>query len=208
MKIYILTGDVDKYKTVGTIDSLSKKTKKEQSELLDMMRGQSLKNVWEKIKFEVGIDDSIESQYTIKEQKARPLGDFPNHPGPPIVSTQAMKLLKPFVENNTEFLEIEIINEGVYYIMNVTSVIDCLDKKKSRIEYFDSEQKRIMDIEKYSFFEKKLKDIYAFRILGYEKTIYVTDEFKKIVEKNNLEGFVFKDTAEIDGSSFDIFKTF
>lgn len=51
-----------------------------------------------------------------------------------------------------------------------------------------------MDIEKYVFHSEKLKKATIFKLPEFPKGIsYATEEFKKVVEENNIIGFKFKE---------------
>ncbi len=49
-------------------------------------------------------------------------------------------------------------------ILNITNIIDCLDKTKSSIEYFDEIGGNIMDVEQYVFKEELLENVTLFKL--------------------------------------------
>lgn len=182
MKIYELKSNGDNFKSIG-------RKKDEDFDLLFDMRGQSVGKIWGKIKLEPIIED--------EGDKSLPIGDYPRFEQP-LVSEKAVKILTPFLKQHVEFLEVEMLNENNnFFVMNVINILDCIDIKKSKIKWF-KDNSRIMQICEYVF-NDSVNDIeksLIFRIKGYEKSIYVNLEIKKIIENSNLQGFVFKDTAD------------
>lgn len=179
MNIFILQSDVDNYKWFTINDESD-------FDLLFTMRGQSYKSMWKVIPIKEIVSESGELLMKI--------GDYPKF-DEPLVSRKAMESLKPHLGDSVEFLEVNAARHGVFYIMNVTKIIDCLDLEKSKIKYHDSST-NIMHIEQYVFKEKKLINEKTFRIKGYEKQIYVTDNFRELIDNYRLEGFTFTNTKD------------
>jgi len=117
------------------------------------------------------------------------LGDAPNYIIP-VFSGKAVCCLMPLIGKNVEVLRLEYEKE--YYGINVTTVIDAMDYGKSKyISGIDG--KDILSISEYSFLPEKVKNTPIFKISDERQGFpLVTDEFKQIVESQNLEGFVFK----------------
>jgi len=108
----------------------------------------------------------------------------------PVLSKKAVKCLKPLIRENVEILPLKF-EEGKYFAVNIITVLDAIDYEKSKYKTF-SDKKRIMVFEKYAFIEEKVANIPIFKIVDKPiKSRFVSDEFKRIVEKNNLRGFKF-----------------
>ena len=79
-----------------------------------------------------------------------------------------------------------------FILLNNLKILDCLDNEKTEYEYFE---KDIIGVEKYSF--KRLDYPPLFQITlpnGYVELFYfVTDEFIKIINDNNIKGFLFEE---------------
>jgi len=88
----------------------------------------------------------------------------------------------------------KINNNGtIFYVINVTDLIDCLDYDNSEIKRFPSSG-RVMRVIKYVFKIEKLRNTTIFKLPEFPKAIsYVTEEFKNVVEENNIKGFKFKE---------------
>lgn len=109
-----------------------------------------------------------------------------------IINEKAYKVLYPYLKEHSQIFQLKNENK-IFYVINVTDIIDCLDYEKSEVKYFSSSN-RVMDIEKYAFHSGKLKKATIFKIPEFPKGIsYVTEEFKKVVEENNITGFKFKE---------------
>jgi len=119
------------------------------------------------------------------------LGDAPGfYSHIPILSEKALKQLVALIQDEVEILP-TIFDEGNFFIINILGVLDCIDYDKSEYKTFSSG--RIMRFEKFEFIEKAIQNKHIFRLkdlpLSYP---YVSDQFKNIVEKNNLQGFKFE----------------
>lgn len=120
-------------------------------------------------------------------------GDFPSLPGgiPPVFRQRALDILHPLIADNIEALPLHCETEKLYAI-NVLAVADCLDHSRSQFERFPDG--RIMMVDKYVFLEGCL-DKHIFRIPELKVTIFVSDNFKMLVENSKLEGLIFKQVA-------------
>ena len=125
----------------------------------------------------------------MEPEKGLDLSDAPGF-NIPVFSRKAMECLYPLISNNVEILPLDF-DEGDYFVINVTTVLDAIDYEKSVYKTF-RDGKRIMAFKKYAFIPEVVKNTSIFKISD-EKTRYafVSDEFKQIVEKNNLTGFKF-----------------
>jgi|GEM_PF-955285 len=176
MKIYKLANDVTNYKWVtykGKIHYMQ----------LSNMNGESIIEQWVPLKLQ-----------TIKERPDIPLGDYPNF-DVPLISNDAKRKLENEIQSLVEFLPVEILDsDGEYYILNVSNILDCLDKKKPNLT-MSSDGINILDIKEYSF--NTIDNFYSkvFRIKNFEKTIYVNDDIKSLFENSGLKGFKFEDTS-------------
>jgi hypothetical protein len=82
--------------------------------------------------------------------------------------------------------------EYAYSIVNVTRVIDCLDKRRSKIERYPSSG-RIMHIEEYVFDIEKLEGVMVFKIPEQSMvSIFVAEPFVQLYRSTDLEGLTFK----------------
>lgn len=128
------------------------------------------------------------------EPKNLPLGDAPNISFAPAFSIKAKDALYNLIKNEVEFLDLNC-NEGDFCVINITNVLDVIDRDKSIYKTF-SDGIRIMRFIKYSFINSsKLRDSHIFKIQEhkYGNSSFVSEKFKKCVEDNKLEGFVFEE---------------
>ena len=95
------------------------------------------------------------------------------------------------ISKNIEILPIDF-NEKEFFGINVITVLDAIDYEKSIYKTY-RDGKRIMAFKKYAFLPDVIENVSIFKISD-EKTRYafVSDEFKQVVENNNLLGFKFK----------------
>lgn len=128
-----------------------------------------------------------------KDEIDKPIGDvFSVEISSFILNEKSYKVLYPYLKNHSQIFKIKSDNK-IFYVVNVIDIIDCLNYDKSELKYFSSSG-RVMDVEKYVFKTEKLKNATIFKLPEFPKSIsYVTEEFKKVVEENNIKGFKFKE---------------
>lgn len=133
----------------------------------------------------------VPSEY--EDEVNKPFGDvFSVEVSSFILNEYAFNILNPYLKGHTQIFKIKN-QDSLFYVINVTDVIDCLDYDKSEIKRFPSSG-RVMKVTKYSFIKSKLNNAIIFKLPEFVKTTcYVTEEFKKIVEENKINGFKFEE---------------
>lgn len=128
-----------------------------------------------------------------KDEIDKPIGDvFSVEISSFILNEKSYKVLYPYLKNHSQVFKIKSDNK-IFYVVNVTDIIDCLDYEKSELKCFPSSG-RVMRVIKYVFKIEKLKNTTIFKLPEFPKGIsYVTENFKNIVEENNIKGFKFKE---------------
>ena len=129
----------------------------------------------------------LPSEY--KDEVNKPIGDvFSVEVSSFILNEYAFDILSPYLKGHAQIFKLKQ-QDSVLYVINVTDVIDCLDYDKSEIKRFPSSG-RVMKVIKYSFHRSRLKNATIFKLPEFVKTTcYVTEEFKKVTEENNIKGF-------------------
>jgi len=152
--------------------------------LLDKMKTeQSLEKDWKKISFIVDVSRD--------DYHGKPVPDLIEGVVVEAISNKTKLLVEPLISGQVEYLPIDT-PFGPYYELNVKRV-NCLNIEKSVVIRFKSSG-RIRDVEEYSFHLEKLKKVHIFRLpeLGLSK-LFVSNELKGVIEKNELKGFVFRE---------------
>jgi len=90
-------------------------------------------------------------------------------------------------------LNVEDREDKLYrYWVNTEIPFECVDKEKSKFFENDYDENGTFKIERLVLKEDCKNDAIIFRVKGeYKKTIFVTEEFIKLVKKHNLKGFKF-----------------
>lgn len=167
------------------VNNFAEFTLAEKSKIFEMttlfMEAKSLIASW----IPIEVKQYLENEF----EQIKPPADFTRAFTIPAISTKAMDVLKPLIENNVELLPIKA-DVGSYSVLNV-GVIDCLDVEHSAVERFKSSG-RVMDVEKYAFYWDRIANIHMFRIkeLGLSQ-LFVSDLFKTTYENNRLTGLLF-----------------
>jgi|WetSurMetagenome_2_1015567.scaffolds.fasta_scaffold214001_2 hypothetical protein len=120
-----------------------------------------------------------------------PKGDFPGlSTHIPVFNYRAVEALSDLLQGNGTLFPITCAGEN-YFIYNVTRVIDALDETNSEIERFDSG--RIMDVDRFAFFEERLRGATIFKIPHMVlMDVFVTEPFVDRVRISKLKGFEFR----------------
>lgn len=110
-----------------------------------------------------------------------------------IFSKKAADLLHDILIEYGEFLHVNSPNDS-YIAYHCTNVIpEALDMENTQIKWLDKEKGWISSILKYSFSQEKINDNLIFRIDSkYSYDTFFSEDFKLIIEKNNLKAFVFE----------------
>ena len=127
----------------------------------------------------------------MEPEKGLELGDAPGFTFP-VLSRKALDILSPIISESSEVLKL-ITDDGEYYGINVTAVLNVIDYSKSEYRTY-SDGKRIMAFKKYAFVKKsELINHNIFKITDEPtRRAFVSDKFKTMVEENKLTGFKFK----------------
>lgn len=140
---------------------------------------------------ERNFDKIYPSEY--KDEVDKPIGDvFSVQISSFILNEKSYRVLYPYIKNEVQIFKIKSEDENLY-VVNVTNIIDCLDYDKSEFKRFTSSG-RIMEVTKYAFKERLLKNAFIFKLPEFSNNLnYVTEDFKKVVEENNIKGFKFEE---------------
>ena len=174
MKIWKLGTEVDKYDNLQRMESWSW----EETQSFD---GRNKSECWDPIKVK-----------RMEPEKGLSLSDTPWLNTPiPIFSGRVKKAMESFLGDAVEFLPITF-DEGEFWIVNVTNVLDCIDYEKAKLRRFASSG-RVMLFEKYCFIKERVMDENIFKIpelpIMYP---FVSDRFKEQIELNKFCGFKFE----------------
>ena len=125
------------------------------------------------------IDDSV----------GRP-GDFPSAFGQiPVLSLRAWTLLEPLIGESVEALPLKCPGRNLF-ALNVLAVVDCLDQEKCEFKYYSSG--KIMRVAKFAFRNDPTEKHHMFSIPETSGDVFISDQFRKLVEQENLKGLQFK----------------
>lgn len=123
-----------------------------------------------------------------RKEKKKPLADFTEITLMPLISVHGRGKMESLIVAQVEFLPFET-PVGPYYGLHA-QYVDCLDTSRIEAHYFSDG--RVMRVVKYTFHWERLEGVHIFRLpeLGVSR-LFVSDEFKRVVEENNLTGLLF-----------------
>jgi hypothetical protein len=131
-------------------------------------------------------------------RRAKPIRDFVSWSGSVIVVTARAKdrlerLIGPYVE----FLPLATLKGKELFAVNVVEVVDCLDRKASKITPSRDDPSRIVHIGRFVFDRTRLRNVPVFKIPEWPASIFVSEEFARAVVSGRLTGAGFDDPEDI-----------
>ena len=173
MKLYQYICDSDEYHSLELPKSVP-------TSWMTQFDGRSFRASWSPIRLNVYYRNSM--------------GNFSRLGGHlPIFDENAWLALEPLVRDHVEALPL-IKPKGdwpLFYMINVTTVLDCLDFAKARVDRFGDGA--ILNITHYAFRANIVDQIPIFRIKACELfTIIVSQTFRAAVESHGLKGLLWK----------------
>ncbi|MBN2878406.1 MAG: hypothetical protein JXN65_02140 [Clostridia bacterium] len=110
----------------------------------------------------------------------------------PAISRKGKEAIKDLVKNNCEFVRFTHKNEP-YYLINILTVLDAVDYEKSVLDIYNTGL--VVGFKKHAFKKDVIEGHNIFKIYLNGKIvnteIFVSDDFKKVVEQAELKGFKF-----------------
>lgn len=149
-------------------------------EQIHMFNGTSLLDNWQVIKLKIDKDSS--------NKKC----EYPYFSGGiPLASKRAIDVIYPLISDSVELLPFDVEGE-IYYGINILKILDVVDYEKSDCWYLRPNKPMVNT---YVFRSAEcLEGHHIFKVVDstMSSTPFVSDTFKKLVEKNKLRGFDFK----------------
>ena len=117
-------------------------------------------------------------------------GDFLKfHGGAPALSTKAHTILQPLLKDSAEFLLV-IVEGETRYLLNVTSVLDLMDKSKSTFKIYGDGQ--IGPCE-YAYLNEPDIENTIFKVRGYLTRVFINEITKSQIENSGLTGVLIRE---------------
>jgi hypothetical protein len=114
------------------------------------------------------------------------------------VSGRARVALEALGVPGMRFLEFQVNGEP-FFLFYTERCVDCLDRRRSVIEYFRSSPGRVKRVIAYAFFEERVRPCDVFtvpelsnRVSFWAQQTFVTDEARTALEGAGLIGFWFE----------------
>jgi hypothetical protein len=157
-------------------------------EILNFLsEGKTLSDVWNPVFLQLYQGDEQEGG-DVEREKSKPIPDFTRGMLGISINPKAHSILEPVIADQVSFLPLDT-EVGPYYELD-TQKINCVDLEKSHCKYFSSG--KVMRVEKYALLLEKIGNMHIFKPLDIMlKPVFVSDTFKKVVEKSNLTGLIF-----------------
>lgn len=173
MKIWRIQADQNRYASFTSTPTLS-------IEELRAIDGRSLASNWETRKLDCTNDSNL------------PFGDVVGFGAYFLVNASVLQLFIDLGISGIEYLPMEY--QGItYYLPNVTEMIDCLDKQRSKALYSPSNKDRILFVNKYCFHEHLIGEKIMFRLKDEPHRIaFVTETVVSALREAGMKGFCYE----------------
>ncbi len=122
--------------------------------------------------------------------RVRKFNDFPCVGLMPAFSQRAVDALREFLEPNGELLPLNT-PLGSYYAYNVTTIVDALDVRRSKIKW-SIKPYTAFEVERYELIAKKVEGHSIFHIPVTANDVYVTEVFVQRAQEHGLMGMDFQ----------------
>lgn len=114
-----------------------------------------------------------------------------------IISERFKEIISCLPDINIQFLKVsltdpegnELLNK--YYVANILDVVDAIDLKESEYDIYSYKDIEVYSFRKYALQSKMLNDKHIFRLKNSTIPIFVSEQFKKLVQKHRLSGVDF-----------------
>jgi hypothetical protein len=139
--------------------------------------------------YEKELKEMSPPQRRLARQGKLPRGEFPSLYGIEVIFTErALKVLLPLIQNSVQVIPLQC-EEDDLYLIHVIDVLDCLDMEHSEIE-------RLSDGSIFRILHYELKNLEALEGKGFFRMEglpleFVTDDFRALVEENDLQGLIW-----------------
>ena len=114
-----------------------------------------------------------------------------------VLSSLAADQISRIQNKGFELLEVTVhARSKPYYILNVDTVTDCLDKQRSKMLYASDDPQKLLLVERPQFVPTRVPDVAAFKVPELRNRFFVTKPFVDVVLESKLTGIYFEDPAK------------
>lgn len=107
----------------------------------------------------------------------------------PVMSSRAKKIFEPMLGASAQWLPLDF-EECQYWILNSLNILDSLDLSETKISYLPNGL--VWGIDEYAFKLSTIANEWLFKVPQKTYDCLATDQFRSLVEKENLTGFYFQ----------------
>jgi hypothetical protein len=131
-------------------------------------------------------------KHIVKGGKGASLCDFIlGYGSAPFVSKRAFEALSTELSCCAQFIPVGKILGADFYLMNVTQVCACLNKRESKISYSSDDPNRVLWLGKAVFRDEDLPKSPIFRVPEYPYFLFCTKDIAESVRRSALTGVGF-----------------
>jgi hypothetical protein len=188
MKLWKYTPDSDHFQTLALIDqSRGSSLVGDENYRYGKPLPEPLPTI--SVAYETDLKELSPSQRRLARQGKLPKGDFPSLYGTEVIFSQrALEVLEPLVQGSVQIIPLHC-EEDQLYLIHITTVVDCLDRKRSEIKWLSGHEGEIVfQIRRNVFHGEGLIEKAIFKIPELFSSTFVSDRFKSIVEEHELQG--------------------
>jgi hypothetical protein len=110
----------------------------------------------------------------------------------PAFSSRAVEALRQMLVANGELLELISDTETRYFLYNILTISDALDRSESICDFWCDPPTTATEIDFFAFDSRKIAALSIFRIRELPMSVFVTSAFAEKVDFFGLNGFAFR----------------
>jgi hypothetical protein len=113
----------------------------------------------------------------------------------PVITLRARLALEALIAPHAEILPLATVRGVELYAVNVLTLVDCLDERRSQIVYSPDKPHRIVNVLSFALKDDRLPDAPIFKLTSYPNDVFVTGAFVDLVRGAGLVGAAFADPS-------------
>jgi len=119
------------------------------------------------------------------------------------IVSERLKAILEEVDDGIQYLPINVVNKGEnkilkgFSVANILNVVDALNLENSDYSMFELDGESIYSIKKYALCKEAIQSKHIIKLKGDEIPIFMPEELRELIEKNNITGCNFLEVKVI-----------
>ncbi|MGG3844724.1 imm11 family protein [Aeribacillus composti] len=119
------------------------------------------------------------------------------------IVSERFKAILEKVDDGIQYLPINVVIKGEnkilkgFSVANILNVVDALNLENSDYSVFELDGESIYSIKKYALCKEAIQSKHIIKLKGDEIPIFISEELRELIEKNNITGCDFLEVKVI-----------